>query len=74
MATSGCASRLPIPAHSRGPFALANVWLNVEVDKESPATATKTSTVGGRKIHEKWSKDSKRGEVQMVVGNRFMVD
>ena len=62
------------PGSLAGPFALANVWLNVEVDKESGDGYEKTSTVGGRKIHEKWSKDSKRGEVQMVVGNRFMVE
>jgi len=62
------------PGSLTGPFALANVWLNVEVDKESSDGYEKTSTVGGRKIHEKWSKDSKRGEVQMVVGNRFMVE
>ena len=52
MATSGCASRSPIPL-TRRPFALANVWLNVEVDKESGDGYEKTSTVGGRKIHEK---------------------
>ncbi len=62
------------PGSLAGPFALANVWLNVEVDKESGDGYEKTSTVGGRKIHEKWSKGSKRGEVQMVVGNRFMVE
>ena len=62
------------PGSLAGPFALANVWLNVEVDKESGDGYEKTSTVGGRKIHEKWSKSSKRGEVQMVVGNRFMVE
>jgi len=62
------------PGSLAGPFALANVWLNVEVDKESGDGYEKTSTVGGRKIHEKWSKSSKHGEVQMVVGNRFMVE
>lgn len=62
------------PGSLTGPFALANVWLNVEVDKESGDGYEKTSTVGGRKIHEKWSKGSKRGEVQMVIGNRFMVE
>ena len=62
------------PGSLAGPFALANVWLNVAVDKESGDGYEKTSTVGGRKIHEKWSKGSKRGEVQMVVGNRFMVE
>lgn len=62
------------PGSLAGPFALANVWLNVEVDKESGDGHEKTATVAGRKIHEKWSKGSKRGEVKMVVGNRFMVE
>lgn len=62
------------PGSLAGPFAVANVWLNVEVDKESDDGYEKTATVAGRKVHEKWSKSGKRGEVQMVVGNRFMVE
>ncbi|MEO7255572.1 MAG: hypothetical protein ABIZ64_15200, partial [Casimicrobium sp.] len=34
----------------------------------------KTSSSGGSKLHEKWSKSGQHGSVQMVVGNRFMVD
>ena len=62
------------PGSLAGPFALANMWLNVEVDKETSSGYEKTSTVGGRKLHEKWSKSVQHGEVQMVVGNRFMVE
>ncbi|MCC7067678.1 MAG: hypothetical protein IT523_04425 [Burkholderiales bacterium] len=62
------------PGSLSGPFALANAWINVEVDKESSEGYEKTSTVGGRKIHEKWDKNDKRGEVQAVVGNRFLVE
>jgi hypothetical protein len=50
------------------------VWLNIEVDKESSDGYEKTSTVAGRRVHEKWSKGSKRGEVQTVVGKRFLVE
>ena len=62
------------PGSLAGPFALANMWMNVEVDKETSSGYEKTSTVNGRKLHEKWNKSSKHAEVQMVVGNRFMVE
>lgn len=62
------------PGSLAGPFALANMWMNVEIDKETSSGYEKTSTAGGRKLHEKWNKSSKHGEVKMVVGNRFMVE
>ena len=62
------------PGSLSGPFALANMWLNIEVDKETSDGYEKTSTVNGRKLHEKWSKSGQHGSVQLVVGNRFMVD
>ena len=62
------------PGSLAGPFALANMWMNVEIDKETSSGYEKTSTTGGRKLHEKWNKSSKHGEVKMVVGNRFMVE
>ena len=62
------------PGSLSGAFALANMWMNIEVDKETSDGYEKTSTSGGRKLHEKWSKSGKHGTVQMVVGNRFMVD
>ena len=62
------------PGSLAGPFALANMWMNVEIDKETSSGYEKTSTSNGHKLHEKWDKSGKRGEVQMVVGNRFMVE
>lgn len=62
------------PGSLAGPFALANVWLNVEIDKETDSGYEKTSTVSGRKFHEKWNKSGKHGEVNLVVANRFMVE
>ncbi len=62
------------PGSLAGPFALAHVWLNIEVDKESSDGYEKTTTVAGRRVHEKWSKSSKRAEVQTVVGKRFLVE
>ena len=61
------------PGSLAGPFALANMWMNLDIDKETNDGYEKTSTVSGRKLHEKWSKDGKHGDVSMVVGNRFMV-
>ncbi len=62
------------PGSLAGPFALANMWMNVEVDKETSSGYEKTSTVDGRKLHEKWDKSGQHGEIQMVIGNRFMVE
>jgi hypothetical protein len=62
------------PGSLAGPFALAHMWLNIEVDKETNDGYEKTSTVAGRRVHEKWSKGSKHAEVQTVVGKRFMVE
>ncbi len=62
------------PGSLAGPFALANMWMNIEIDKETSNGYEKTSNVGGRKLHEKWSKSSQHAEVKMVVGNRFMVE
>ena len=62
------------PGSLAGPFALANMWMNIDIDKETSSGYEKTSTVGGRKLHEKWNKSSKHAEVQMVVGNRFMIE
>jgi len=62
------------PGSLAGPFALANMWMNVEIDKETNDGYEKTSTANGRKIHEKWDKSSKHGVLNVVVGNRFMVE
>lgn len=62
------------PGSLAGPFALANMWMNVDIDKETNSGYEKTSTVSGRKLHEKWSKSSKQAELHLVVGNRFMVE
>jgi hypothetical protein len=48
--------------------------LNLDIDKETSSGYEKTSTVAGRKLHEKWNKSGKHGEATLVVGNRFMVE
>ncbi len=62
------------PGSLAGPFALANMWMNVEIDKESSDGYEKTSSVNGRKLHETWTKSNKRGVLNIVVANRFMVE
>ena len=62
------------PGSLAGPFALANMWMNLDIDKETSSGYEKTSTVNGRKLMEKWNKSSKHAEVHLVVANRFMVE
>jgi hypothetical protein len=46
----------------------------LDIDKETSSGYEKTSTVSGRKLHEKWDKAGKHGEATLVIGNRFMVE
>ncbi len=62
------------PGSLAGPFALAHMWLNIEVDKETSSGYEKTATLAGRRVHEKWSHSSKHGELQTVIGKRFLVE
>jgi hypothetical protein len=62
------------PGSLAGPFAMANVWMNLDIDKETNDGYEKTSTVGGRKLYERWNKGGKSGEITVIVGNRFMVE
>lgn len=52
----------------------AAAWTMVDIDRETPNGYEKTSTVNGRRMHEKWNDKDKRGEVDMIVGGRFMVE
>jgi hypothetical protein len=46
----------------------------VEVDKETEDGYEKTTSLDGRKAFEKYNNRSKRGEVKVLVGNRFVVE
>lgn len=52
----------------------AAAWAMVDIDRESDAGYEKTSTVNGRRMHEKWNAKDKRGEVDMIVGGRFIIE
>jgi hypothetical protein len=55
-------------------FAGMAAWAMVDIDSENSAGYEKTSNVGGRKTYEKWMKDGKRGELNMIVASRFMIE
>jgi hypothetical protein len=62
------------PGTLSGPFALANVWISAEVDKESPEGYEKTTTLQGRRVHESWRNAGQHAEIKTVVGGRFLVE
>jgi hypothetical protein len=58
-----------------GGMAIAAFGLaGLEVDKETENGYERTSTVGGRKLFEKYNTKSRRGEIKALVGNRFVVE
>ena len=62
------------PGTLSGFAAMAAMWMNMELDKETDSGYEKTGTANGRRFHEKYDKNSKSGEYTVVVGNRFMVE
>ena len=62
------------PGTLSGFAAMAAMWMNMELDKETDTGYEKTGTANGRRFHEKYDKSSKSGEYTIVVGNRFMVE
>jgi hypothetical protein len=58
-----------------GPMAFAVAGLAmVEIDKETEDGYEKTTTFEGKKAFEKYNNKSKRGEIKVIVGNRFVVE
>jgi hypothetical protein len=62
------------PGTLTGFAAMAAMWMNMELDKETDTGYEKTGTANGRRFHEKYDKNSKSGEYTVIVGNRFMVE
>jgi hypothetical protein len=62
------------PGTLSGFAAMAAMWMNMELDKETDTGYEKTGTANGRRFHEKYDKNSKSGEYTVIVGNRFMVE
>ena len=49
-------------------------WSMTEMDRESDNGYEKTTTIGGHKAHEKFDKEGQRGEIDVLVANRFIVE
>ena len=62
------------PGNLSGFAAMAAMWMNMELDKETDTGYEKTGTANGRRFHEKYDKSAKSGEYTVIVGNRFMVE
>jgi hypothetical protein len=52
----------------------AYAWAATSIDRETETGYEKTSTFNGYKSHEKYDKQSKSGELSVLVGNRFTVE
>lgn len=48
-------------------------WAMAEVDKETATGYEKTTTIDGHKAYEKYDNERKDGELNIIVGNRFIV-
>jgi hypothetical protein len=58
-----------------GPLGLGLAgWAMVEVDRETETGYEKSTVLGGNKAFEKYDSRSKHGEVNILVGNRFVVE
>jgi hypothetical protein len=62
------------PGTLSGFAAMAAMWMNLELDKETDTGYEKTGTASGRRFHEQYDKKSKSGEYTVIVGNRFMIE
>jgi len=62
------------PGSLSGMAAMAAMWMNLELDKETDTGYEKTGSSGGRRFHEKYDNKSKSGEYTVIVANRFLVE
>ncbi len=49
-------------------------WAMAEIDRESDDGYERTTKIDGHKAYEKWNSKTKRGEVKMILVDRFMVE
>ena len=49
-------------------------WASMEVDRETDTGYERTATIGGHKALEKYDTQDKRGETQVMVNKRFLVE
>ena len=56
-----------------GVAAMAFAWVNIEIDKDGDSGYERTTTVAGRKAYERYSTATRTGELDVIVGGRFIV-
>jgi hypothetical protein len=56
-----------------GLASMALAWVNVDIDKEGSDGYEKTTNVAGRKAYERYSKQGRSGELDVIVAGRFIV-
>jgi hypothetical protein len=49
-------------------------WAMADIDRETDNSYEKTTTYAGNKAHEKYDKSNQHGEIEVLVGNRFVVE
>jgi hypothetical protein len=49
-------------------------WAMADIDRETDTSYEKTTTYSGHKAHEKYEKSAQHGEIEVLVGNRFVVE
>ncbi|MEQ9503662.1 MAG: hypothetical protein RIT81_42800 [Deltaproteobacteria bacterium] len=49
-------------------------WAMAEIDRESDDGYERTSKIDGHKSYEKWSSKTMRGQVKLILADRFMVE
>jgi hypothetical protein len=58
-----------------GPLGLGLAgWAMVEIDRETETGYEKSTVLGGNKAFEKYDSRSKHGELNVLVGNRFVIE
>ena len=48
-------------------------WATVEIDREDENGYERTTTIGGHKAFEKYNAQTRDGELNVLVGDRFIV-
>jgi hypothetical protein len=56
-----------------GVTAMAFAWVSIDIDKEGDSGYERTTTVGGRKAYERYTKADRSGEFDVLVAGRFIV-
>jgi hypothetical protein len=62
------------PGGFTGFVTMAAVWASVEIEEESDTGYKKTLVIDGHKAMEEWNAPNKRGKVNAIVANRFVVE